>query len=108
MLKAELEFIRYSECEKTPKIHRKPRVLLLHEATPNVLFSLDVMRRKIRNKQTDILVMIDQGDMLLGLKTLSNHTALTALNELYIQWISTFDSPMYVSVDHGSNLLLSS
>lgn len=62
------------------------------------------MQPQIRNKQTDILLMIDHGDMLLDLKTLINRTALIDFNSFYSRWISTFCALMYVYIDSGSNL----
>lgn len=62
------------------------------------------MQQNIRSKQTDILVMTDHSDMIFCMKTINNCTDLTSFNAFYSRWISNFDVPTYVYVDHGSNL----
>lgn len=57
-LREELEFIRLSEFSKTSELTRKPKLSFPSETTPNVVCSLDVMAQKIRNAQTDILLML--------------------------------------------------
>lgn len=103
-LRKELDNFRCSECEETPELPRKPKLALPPEATPNLAVSLDVMPHVIHNKSTNILVIIDHGDMLLRLALLHNNSAPTAFNAFYSRWISIFDAPSYVIVDRGSNL----
>lgn len=62
------------------------------------------MPHHIWNKATDILVIIDLGDMLIHLKLLSDRSTRSALNALYARWISIFNAPTFVVVDRGSNL----
>lgn len=103
-LKKELESIRWSECAQTSELPRRPKLAFPHEATPNIVLSLDVMFHKIRTVSTDVLFMINHADMTLRLNTLQDRTAPTALNSFYKHWISVYDAPTYVLVDRGSNL----
>lgn len=64
---------------------------------------LDVMSPKIHNKIDDILVMIDHGDMLLGLQRLQDQSAQTAFNALFSRRISIFDALTCVLVDRGTS-----
>ena len=96
--------MRCDEFAEEPKLPRQPKLAMPAEATPNIVFSLDIIPHKIRNKSTDILVTIDHGDMLILLKILHDRRAITAFNTFYSRWISTFDAPGYVRVACDSNL----
>lgn len=103
-LKEKLDNFRCSECAATPELPRNPKLSIPPEATPNFVVSLDAMPHHIWNKATDILVIIDLGDMLIHLKLLSDRSTRSALNALYARWISIFNAPTFVVVDRGSNL----
>lgn len=99
-----LDFIGCLECQETSELPRKPKLSLPPQDTLNIVVSLDAIPHKIRNKKTDIWVIIDHGDMLFGLKTLSNRIALTAFNAFYSRWISAFDAHICVYLYRGSNI----
>ena len=103
-MKKALDEFRCPECAAHPKLPRKPKLAIAHEATPNITVSLDVMPHKIRNKSENILVIIDQFGMMLRLKRLPNNSAPTAFNACCSRWISILDAPVYVIVYRGSNL----
>lgn len=81
-----------------------PKPAFPPKATPNVVISLDDMPYRVNNKGLDILVMIDHRNMILKFKQLPGCTALAAGNAFYSHWFSTFDVPVHVLVDCGSNL----
>ena len=83
----ELESLRCGECAATVELPRKPKMAMPAEATPNIVVSLDFMQHKIRSKSTDILVMMDHGDMLIRLKVLPDGRSITAFNVFYSRWI---------------------
>lgn len=102
--KEKLDTFRCSDCAATPELPRNPKLALPPQATPNFVVSLDVMPHNIRNKSTELLVIIDHGDMLRPLKLIPDLSARSAFNAFYARWISIFDALTFVVVYCGSNL----
>lgn len=99
-----IDSLRCITCAAIPELPRKPKLALPAEATPNITVSLDFMSNMINNRQKEVLVMLDHGDMLLKLKHIPDHSVETSFNAFYSRWISIFDSPALVLVERGSNL----
>lgn len=97
--KGELESMRCFECPETTELPRKHKLKISLEGVPNVVVSLNVVQRKIKNKSVDILVMIDHGDVMIRLKM---HK--TTFNAFYSRWIATYDAQTFVLFGRDSNL----
>lgn len=93
-----------SSCAEHAELPRVPKLSLPPPAAPNIAVTLDVYHHVINHKQVSILVMLDVGDKLIRLHTLTDHTAQCAFNAYLWRWISIFDAPIFTVVDQGTNL----
>lgn len=99
-----IEILKYSECDKRRTLPRAPKLSLPPESHPNVTVSLDVLSHNVNHRSRDILVVLDHGDIFLRCGVLPNRTAVIAFQSYFTIWISYFDTPLFMTVDSGSNL----
>lgn len=95
--------MRCSKYADIAELFRIPKLSGLPEAVPNVVVCLNVVPHKNWNQSTDILVMIDHGDMLLRIKFFQDCTVLSCFIAFVSRWITTLDAPHFVLIDRGSN-----